>query len=222
MKKLLIITAVLTILLLAVGVAVAENPIKITVNGVEISTDVPPEIKNGRTMVPIRVISESLGYNVNWDDVTKTVKIGMSQEKFKAYHDVDDFLADYQMAIQSLREADANISEAFQDDNQNSGVHLTVASGWLSTALSYEKQLYKYEEAVAEIASIKNELNALTQTRLKYQFLLDGAGTGFKPSFPSSENRYFDAYRLADQNAHDELNKLEDEIFPRLKTKLGR
>ncbi|KJD41224.1 copper amine oxidase [Paenibacillus polymyxa] len=44
----------------------AQNQIKI--DGVAIATDAKPEMKNKRTMVPLRVISESLGASVEWSD----------------------------------------------------------------------------------------------------------------------------------------------------------
>jgi hypothetical protein len=47
------------------------------VNGLPVSLDVPPQIINGRTLVPIRFVSENLGAEVNWDGNTKTVTIKM-------------------------------------------------------------------------------------------------------------------------------------------------
>ena len=40
--------------------------IQIKIDGVTIVSDVNPESKSNRTMVPLRVISENLGANVNW------------------------------------------------------------------------------------------------------------------------------------------------------------
>ena len=40
-----------------------------------ISLDVPAQIVEGRMMVPLRMISEALGYQVTWDSVTETVLI---------------------------------------------------------------------------------------------------------------------------------------------------
>lgn len=40
-----------------------------------IFTDVPPQIINMRTLVPVRAIAECTGYKVNWDDATQTVII---------------------------------------------------------------------------------------------------------------------------------------------------
>ncbi|MFZ5597754.1 MAG: exo-beta-N-acetylmuramidase NamZ domain-containing protein [Bacillota bacterium] len=46
-----------------------------TVDGKQKRMDTCPVIKNGRTMVPVRYISEYLGYSVDWDPDTRTVSI---------------------------------------------------------------------------------------------------------------------------------------------------
>lgn len=48
---------------------------KATKNGLEIELDVPSSIIEGRTLVPVRFIAESLGAEVDWDEETKTVII---------------------------------------------------------------------------------------------------------------------------------------------------
>lgn len=45
------------------------------VNGQEVSFDMPAVIKNDRTMVPVRFVSEALGANVVWEELTRTVVI---------------------------------------------------------------------------------------------------------------------------------------------------
>ena len=45
------------------------------VNGAENKLLVPAEIKNSRTMVPLRFVSEALGAKVDWDGETKTITI---------------------------------------------------------------------------------------------------------------------------------------------------
>jgi hypothetical protein len=45
------------------------------VNGTSKELDVPPMILNGRTMLPIRFVSENLGCEVKWDGSTQTVTI---------------------------------------------------------------------------------------------------------------------------------------------------
>ncbi len=41
----------------------------------ENNPNVVPEIINGRTMLPLRFVAESLGCQVSWDDKTKTITI---------------------------------------------------------------------------------------------------------------------------------------------------
>lgn len=57
-----------------------DDEIKILVNGEKIKSDVAPVIVDDRTLVPVRVIFEALGAEVEWDDETKTVisKMGES------------------------------------------------------------------------------------------------------------------------------------------------
>lgn len=47
--------------------------IQIKIDGVAVVSDVNPEIKKNRTMVPLRVISENLGAKVNWSDSQVTL-----------------------------------------------------------------------------------------------------------------------------------------------------
>jgi len=60
--------------------AVASTEIKLVIgkaeivtNGVAKALDVPAQIIDSRTMVPLRAIFEALGATVEWDDATKTV-----------------------------------------------------------------------------------------------------------------------------------------------------
>lgn len=53
--------------------AVAEDNITVTLDGEKIEFDVPPQIINERTMVPVRAIFEAIGASVDWDQPTQTV-----------------------------------------------------------------------------------------------------------------------------------------------------
>ena len=61
-----------TILLLQIGNRTA------VVNGEAVILDVPAAIMNGRTMLPVRFVSEHLGADVQWEELTKTVTITVS------------------------------------------------------------------------------------------------------------------------------------------------
>jgi len=60
---------------LSAAVVEAASPIKVTKDGKAISFDVPPQILQGRTMVPYRGIANSLGGKVSWDANTRSVTV---------------------------------------------------------------------------------------------------------------------------------------------------
>ncbi|MDD2447044.1 MAG: stalk domain-containing protein [Tissierellia bacterium] len=56
-------------------VVLAVEPIKLVVNGNDITSMSSPVLENNRTLVPIRFISEELGAEVSWDDINRTVLV---------------------------------------------------------------------------------------------------------------------------------------------------
>lgn len=50
-----------------------------TVDGKQITPDVPPQIINSRYMLPLRAVSEGIGAQVEWDAATKTAKVNLKQ-----------------------------------------------------------------------------------------------------------------------------------------------
>lgn len=73
--------AVMLILNLNVFVGYAEDEISVTLNGQEIAFDVPPQLIDNRTMVPLRKIFEAMGAEVEWDNYTKTVTAVKGDER---------------------------------------------------------------------------------------------------------------------------------------------
>lgn len=71
-KNLTIFLAFLIYITSILGVA-ADNDITVKIGEQPIVFDVPPQIINNRTMVPMRKIFETLGATVEWDQNTKTV-----------------------------------------------------------------------------------------------------------------------------------------------------
>lgn len=83
MKKrlLLVLAALLCFGLLVPAAGLANEPVKIIVHGEYVQSDVSPFIYKDRTMVPVRVISEYLGYRVSWNDVERSVAIFLPGKK---------------------------------------------------------------------------------------------------------------------------------------------
>ena len=57
------------------AVAFSINDTSAEVNGAAATMDVPARLINDKTMVPLRFLSENMGYTVTWDEATRTAVI---------------------------------------------------------------------------------------------------------------------------------------------------
>ena len=76
MKTRKVLCAVLAMAILVACTAVpamAEENIKVVLNGTDLEFDVAPQMISDRVLVPMRKIFESLGAEVYWDDDTQTI-----------------------------------------------------------------------------------------------------------------------------------------------------
>ena len=55
----------------------------VSVNEKTITNDVAPVIVNDRTLVPIRIVTETLGGKVDWNDATKEVTLNIDGKEIK-------------------------------------------------------------------------------------------------------------------------------------------
>lgn len=79
MKKYIVITLVFCILG-ATAVFAAQASIDLVVDGKLVNIDVPPQLVDGRVLVPIRAVSEALGAEVNWDPVNHRVLVSSKKQ----------------------------------------------------------------------------------------------------------------------------------------------
>ena len=72
-KKTLCLLVTMLLLVSTITPVMANGDIKVKIDGQQIAFDVPPQLINDRTMVPLRAIFEALGATVLWDGETRTV-----------------------------------------------------------------------------------------------------------------------------------------------------
>ena len=72
-KKTLCLFLTILMMVSAITPVMANGDIKVKIDGQQIAFDVPPQLINDRTMVPLRAIFEALGATVEWDNDTQTV-----------------------------------------------------------------------------------------------------------------------------------------------------
>lgn len=74
MKKVLSLIIAVIMMLIPLT-AKCDDDITVTLDGTALVFDVPPQIIDGRTLVPVRAISETFDCRVEWDGGTRTVII---------------------------------------------------------------------------------------------------------------------------------------------------
>lgn len=58
-----------------------EESVNLMIGGQAVSPEVPPVIKSGRTLVPVRVIAEGLGAKVDWNEAARTATISRGNQQ---------------------------------------------------------------------------------------------------------------------------------------------
>lgn len=84
LKIMAIVLLVFTILAPKVSLASSKGP-EINIHGNLIYSDVNPFIEKDRTMVPIRLIAENLGYEVEWEDAIRKVTISSNGKEIELF-----------------------------------------------------------------------------------------------------------------------------------------
>ena len=82
MRKLLTPAVAIMCLALLATPVLSASAIHLVINATEIRPDVPPQLVNGRVLVPIRVISENLGFEVAWYQDIQTVTVDRKGETY--------------------------------------------------------------------------------------------------------------------------------------------
>lgn len=60
-------------------VMAASDRISVIIDGKRVSMEPAPRLQSGRTLVPIRMISEELGAQVNWDETDRTIQVNNTE-----------------------------------------------------------------------------------------------------------------------------------------------
>jgi len=128
-------------------VSLAANQIKIFVNDKEVNSDVPPQMINGRIMVPIRVVSESLGAEVKWDETTQSVHIDYTSGTSFNQDDITEYNNWAASAIQLFEEADKAVSLLENTDDPEEALSLLkTVSSKLENLIDTSKKVYPPRE----------------------------------------------------------------------------
>ncbi|MEW6573109.1 MAG: glucosaminidase domain-containing protein [Bacillota bacterium] len=75
----------------------AAGDVRLVVDGRQLEASPPPKIKDGRTLIPIRLVSEALGASVEWNEKARTVDVIRGGRSVKLW--IDNRLVNYKTSF---------------------------------------------------------------------------------------------------------------------------
>lgn len=215
MKKFRSILFSLVLMIFVTSNVFAGRSPLIEYNGKIIKSDVAPYIQNERTMVPIRFISETLGYKVTWDNDKREVgisgkgtEISLKIDSTKAKVNGKELKLDAPASIKKertfvpLRFVAENLKAEVKWDNKNFKVIINDNKGQGSSIIDLSSDEDKY---VKEITSLQGDLNKSIKD-LKLSF--------FDNAAKLSDADLANAYERADKEINSTVNKIKDLNVP--------
>lgn len=140
------------------------------VNGVNKSLDVPAKAINGRTLVPVRFIAESLDMNVVWNQESKTVKISKDdiiEWKYEGYEGVEPFKEYERKYVNGLK----SVETRYNGKNHNVKVEWRNAGYELSAPYKEYEIKYINDEETTEIRYTgKTKPAEITYKKINYKW----------------------------------------------------
>jgi len=161
-------------------------------NGTPVNLDVPAKIINGRTMVPLRFVSETIGCQVSWDDATQTVSItnagGKNNFKVNA-NESKSFIHRFQQRDNnvsndaSIKDIEDTLNDYFEDGGNDyfadDGIDVAISLDGDEDDLAY---VIKLDFSDADVYDDLTEVSAnkiktfLNAVRSKIYTEIDGTG----------------------------------------------
>lgn len=207
------------------------NKTSALVNGQKVTSTVAPKTINGRTMVPLKFVSQNLGLCVNWEGSTKSISIGTSNDYVASVGSEKIKKAEFNVYLSNVKSIIANfISQNSSSLTIKENIWDTVIDG--STAATIAKQMaldHCKEQAIFLSKAKENKVvlskedlakvdNSISQI-IKQEGSKEAAEKKLQEYYGISlaeYTQYIKEFELANKNLLQEINKIpisEDEIL---------
>jgi len=177
-KALQILLCMIFILTAFSGVAGAAEPVKVLIDDEVITFDVAPVIREGRTLVPVRKIVESMGGEVAWNEANRTVTVNKGDDNVVLVIDSNlarvnetDVVMDVPAAIIDGRTL---IPLRFVSENLDA----VVAWDAVTRTISINTPVNIDEEAYALLAASMEKNKDIKKLKMDMEGELEVSGTG--------------------------------------------
>lgn len=207
------------------------NKTSALVNGKKVTVKVAPKSINGRTMVPLKFVSENLGLCVNWEGSTKSISIGSPSDYVASVGSQKIKKAEYYIYLSNAKNyiknyIAQNISSLTVEDN----VWDTVINGKTASDLAKQMALdYSKEQSIFISRAKENKvvlsnedlakIDASVSAIIEQEGSKEAAEKRLQDYYGISLEEYtqfLKDYELANKNLQEEINKIpisDDEIL---------
>ncbi|UUZ79404.1 N-acetylmuramoyl-L-alanine amidase family protein [Paenibacillus sp. P26] len=178
---------IVSLLCMAASVSAAASPIGLFLNGKPLAPEVAPRIVNDNTIVPIRIIAESLGSKVSWEPKTRAVTVTKGNTSIQLIIDKKDAVVNgkaYKLeAAPTIIEGNTMLPVRFV--SEQFGVKVTWDETTRSVNLINQDQDIKKQDPPSEDNSTPAGNGGVTDaTYGKSEQQGDRPAADFKPSEP--------------------------------------
>jgi hypothetical protein len=166
------LTGFIACTMLVSTMAIANSPIKLIVNGAEVFSDVPPQIIDGRTMIPARPLAEALGAKVEWDAknsavvVTGGIQVGATPidlepvcENVKGDETVGNVVVDKTIGVQKYEKD--GYTFLIKD-----GIEY-YPTGWINAKIYEKKYIVGYNKEKQEVFISHNKYPGMPTSKME-------------------------------------------------------
>lgn len=123
MKKCLIVIGMTIFICGFTLVAWAGEPINLVKNDQNIRPDVSPQILDNRLMVPVRWVAETLGADVKWNPLSRTILITINADNHTDHHNNDNDEATVTRLVKNFGQKMKNVSLLAPEDIVKKSIH---------------------------------------------------------------------------------------------------
>ncbi len=207
------------------------NKTSALVNGKKVSVTVAPKNVNGRTMLPLKFISQNLGLSVNWEGSNKSIAIGTSSNYVASIGSEKIKNAEFNIYLNNAKSYMNNyISQNASTLTIKDNIWDTVINGKKASELAKEMALdYAKEQAIFLSRAKQNKVVLTNEDLAKIDNSLseiikqDGSKEATDKKLKEFYNinlaeytQFLKDYELANKNLQEEIRKIpisEDDIL---------
>lgn len=164
-----------------ITVSLAVGSKNIYINGKEETLDEPATIIDGRTLVPVRAISEAFECNVEWENVSRTVFVETSGEEREKYNNAMKFIesGNYEEAYRLFEELGS-----YKDSAKKRTRFMYVFENTMTYDPDYHMKYYYNEKNLPSQIIVENE-----REKGIYNLFYDTNGNMIELSLVAFENK---------------------------------